>query len=297
MIRKFIEIGPYWNFLKFQRVPKHTLSYIEWGEHTNPNVIFCTHGLARNAHDFDHLAKYLSKAYRVIALDLPGRGQSEWLKNKNHYNYHTYIKDVILLLKKLSIPSVYWIGSSMGGLMGMIMATYYPKHLKTLILNDVGPELPKKTIARIEKYVHLDPTFANTEEATLHIKRIYKNFGITSEKDWHHITQNSIRLCADNLYRLSYDPNITEGTSSKKTSSKRDSKDWVNLWYLWKKITCPLMIIHGTKSDILLDSTIKKMQQSRDFTLHTIEGVGHTPALIHEQDIKSIYDWLQQHTE
>ncbi len=297
MIRKSIEIGPYWSFLKFQRIPKHTLSYVEWGKSSNPNIIFCVHGLARNAHDFDHIAEHLSKDYRIIAIDLPGRGKSEWLKNKNHYNYHTYVKDVLLLLKKLSITSVNWVGSSMGGIMGMIMSTYYPKYIKTLILNDVGPELPKKTIARIEKYVHLDPSFEKLSEAAQHIKRIYKNFGITSEKDWNHITQNSIRLYPDNKYRLSYDPRVTEGTSSKKASSKRDSKDWINLWYLWEKITCPVLLIHGTKSDILLASTIEKMQKSRDFDLHTIKEVGHAPALIHQPDIESIYAWLQQHTE
>lgn len=295
MIRKSIQLGPYWNFLKFQRIPKHSLSYIEWGNPNNPNVIFCVHGLARNANDFDHIAKHLSKDYRVIALDLPGRGHSEWLENKKHYNYHTYIKDVLLLLKNLSITSVYWIGSSMGGIMGMAMATYYPKYIKTLILNDVGPELPKKTIARIEKYVDLDPSFENEEEASLHIKRIYKNFGITSEKDWRHITQNSIRLCPDNKYRLSYDPAIITGTSAKKTSSWRDSKDFVNLWYLWEKITCPILLIHGTKSDILLTSTIDKMQKSRIFDLHVIEGAGHVPALIHKKDIESIDNWLKQH--
>ena len=297
MIRKSITVGPYWNFLKFQRIPKYAISYIEWGKTTNPNVIICVHGLARNAHDFDHLAKYLSKDFRIISIDLPGRGSSDWLANKNHYNYHTYIKDVLLLLKALAIPSVHWVGSSMGGIMGMALATYYSKYIKTLTLNDVGPELPKKTIARIEKYVNLDPSFANTQEAEQHIRKIYKNFGITSQKDWDHITQNSIRLCSDNKYRLSYDPKITEGTSAKKAASSLDTKDFVNLWYLWDKITCPLLLIHGTKSDILLQSTIAKMQNSRPFELHSIDEVGHTPALIYDKDIEAIYSWLYKYKE
>lgn len=297
MIRKSATIGPYWNFFKFQRIPKHNLSYIEWGDTTNQNVIVCVHGLARNANDFDHLAEYLSKDFRIIAIDLPGRGLSDWLANKNHYNYHTYIKDIILLLKQLSISSVHWIGSSMGGIMGMAIATYYTRYIKTLVINDVGPELPKTTVNRIEKYVDLDPSFSSLEEAEMHIRKIFKNFGIKSQKDWRHITENSIRLCSDNKYRLSYDPKISTGTSAKKSNSKRDTKDFINLWYLWDKITCPLLLIHGTKSDILLQSTIDKMQKSRSFDLHTIDGIGHTPALIYKKDIRTIYSWLIKHKE
>lgn len=292
-MRKIISLGPYFNFLKLQLIPKHDISYLEWGDINNQDVIVCVHGLTRNAMDFEYIGQYLSKDFRVIAIDLPGRGKSSWLKNKNHYNYNTYVKDIILLLKKLKISSVHWIGTSMGGIIGMALATYYPKYIKSLVLNDVGPELPKKTVKRIEKYVNLDISFKSLDEAKGHMKKIFKHFGIRDEKDWNHITENSVRLCSDDKYRLSYDPKILEGTSLRKNESTRNiNEEFIDLWYLWKKVKCPSMLIHGQESDILLEKTIKKMYSYRNFDLHTIENAGHAPALIHKSDIEKIYNWI-----
>lgn len=292
MTRKSASIGPYFSFLKLQLIPKHNLSYLEYGDSTNPEVVICLHGLTRNAADFDHLAIELSKNFRVISVDLPGRGCSDWLKNKKHYNYYTYIKDIVLLLKKLNINSVHWVGSSMGGIMGMAMATYYKKYIKTLIINDVGPELPRSTINRISKAVSRYPVFETIAEGKEYAKRAFRNFGITREEDWDHITENSTRLCSDNKYRLSYDVNVIEGTSAKEKSS--GGNEMVDLWYLWRKIECPVMLIHGTKSDILLPETIEKMKKKRGFFLHQIENAGHTPALVYKEDISVIHNWLNE---
>lgn len=293
-MRNIIALGPYFNFLKLQFIRQHNISYLEWGEKNNKDIVLCLHGLTRNALDFEYIGEALSKNFRVIAIDLPGRGKSSWLANKNHYNYNTYVKDVILLLKRLSINSVHFIGTSMGGIIGMAIATYYPKYIRSLVINDVGPELPKNTVKRIEKYVNLDISFASLNEAKGHIKKIFKHFGIIEEKDWDHITYNSVRLCDDNKYRLSYDPNILEGTSLRKTESSKNIRDeFIDLWYLWKKIKCPSLLIHGKKSDILLNSTIEKMYLYRDFDLYEIENAGHAPALIHKNDIEMIDSWLK----
>lgn len=293
-MRNIITLGPYFNFLKLQFVPRHTISYLEWGDKNNKDVLICVHGLTRNALDFEYIGKALSKDFRVIAIDLPGRGKSSWLANKNHYNYNSYVKDVILLLKHLSIDSAGFIGTSMGGIIGMAIASYYPKYINFLVINDVGPELPKKTVKRIEKYVNLDISFTSLYEAKGHMKNIFKHFGIIEEKDWDHITDNSIRLCDDNKYRLSYDPNILEGTSLRKAESlAKTNEEFIDLWYLWKKVKCPSLLIHGKNSDILLESTIEKMYLYRDFDLYEIENAGHAPALIHKNDIEMIHKWVK----
>lgn len=286
-------IGPYFNFLKLQFIPKHNLSYIQWGDPNNTDVVICVHGLTRNAKDFEYLGKELAKDFKVIAIDLPGRGNSSWLANKNHYNYNTYVKDIMLFLKQMKFRSVHFIGTSMGGIIGMALATYYSKYIRSIVINDIGPELPRKTVKRIEKYVNLDISFPTKDIAKDHMKKIFKNFGIREEKDWDHITENSIRLCQDNKYRLSYDPNILEGTSLRKTESEsKNSEEFVNLWYLWKNVKCPSLLIHGTESDILLKKTIDKMYFYRNFDLHEIENTGHAPALIYKKDIDIIHNWL-----
>lgn len=290
MKQNHITIGPYWSFRKLQRVPAHKISYLEFGDPNNSNILLCIHGLTRNAHDFDYLANEISKNYRVISIDMVGRGDSEWFKNRKYYQYDTYIKDIILFLDALNIKSVNFLGTSMGGLIGMAIATYYPKYIKNLIINDVGPELPKHTLTRIRKYINLNPEFDNLDEAEQHLKIILKYFGITEDEHWKHITQYAVKLNENGKYKLKYDPMVTAGDQNSSDDAD-DNKKMVELWYLWKKIKIPILLIQGSKSDILLESTVKKMQSFRDFNLYVIDA-GHAPALMQQTDIKVIYDWL-----
>ena len=284
--RRYLQLPTYWNFLKFQRIPAHKISYLECGDPANDKVVVCVHGLTRNAHDFDDLGDFLSKGFRVISIDMAGRGWSDWFVNKKHYNYHTYVKDILLLIKALNLPPVYWVGTSMGGLIGMCLATYYPKIIKAMILNDIGPEMPNKTLDRIRKYTSSEAAFDTFEEIAQFIKVRFRRCGITQERDWAHMAQTSVMLCDDRKYRLNYDPGIAE----KATQANRS--EFLDLWYLWKKVYCPVLLIHGAKSDVLLPSTIEKMRKYRDFDLHTIEEAGHAPALVYRKDLGTIGDWL-----
>lgn len=288
-LRRAVTIPSYWSFLKFQLIPTHKITYLEWGDPENDRVLICVHGLTRNANDFDYIAEALKNNFRIISIDMAGRGGSDWLKNKNHYNYHTYIKDILLFMKALGIKSAYWLGTSMGGLIGMCLATYYPRRIQAMVLNDIGPEMPNRTLDRIRKYSGKETAFDAFEEAEQFIKIIFKYFGIKTEEHWRHITETSIAQGLDGKYRLNYDPGVSE------KATRKNRTEMLDLWYLWKKVKCPVMLIHGAKSDILLTSTIDKMKKYRDFDLYTVDEAGHAPALVYEKDIDAIKDWLVSH--
>jgi pimeloyl-ACP methyl ester carboxylesterase len=288
-----ITIGPYWNIGKLQRVPRHRLSYLEFGDSSNEQVVFCVHGLSRNAHDFDYLANALSKDFRVIAVSMPGRGSSEWFKDAKYYNYHTYIHDIRHILKTLKIPSVHFIGTSMGGLIGMALATYYSKHIRTLVINDVGPEVPKATLSRMEKYLNADPAFSTISDAKTHMKTILKYFGITEEEHWEHVTKYSTVMRGDGKYGMHYDKRVLQGKSEeRKSPSRHHDSQFIDLWHLWYKVRCPVLLIHGANSDILVGSTITKMRSIRDFDLYTIPDSGHAPALFVKRDTDAVHKWI-----
>lgn len=285
-----ISIEPYINWFKLQRIPRHKISYLEFGDPNNNNVIICAHGLTRNAHDFDKLAKALTHSFRVIAINYPGRGDSDYFDNKWHYNYHVYTKDTLLFLKKLSIKNPIWLGTSMGGLIGMILASKYQKIFKGMILNDIGPHMPISTISRIEKYARQTILFDNLNDAKKHLKMIYSQFGINTEEDWDYITKHSFILNKSGKYQMNYDSSVVNGV---KTNSK--SKD-INIWSIWHKILCPLLVIHGAKSDILLQSTIDKMKKTKNFDLYTVNEAGHAPALLGLDQIEAVNKWLNKVT-
>ena len=178
----------------------------------------------------------------------------------------------------------------MGGLIGMALATYYPKVIKSLVINDVGPELPNETLGRIRKYVALDPTFDTMIEAERHIRMIFKHCGIVEDEHWKHVTIHSVYLDEDKKYRLKYDPMVISG-GSKMSPGGGDKQQMMDLWYLWKKVQVPVLLIHGIHSDILLNTTMEKMRTFRTFDFHEIDA-GHAPALVQDSDNQVIHDWL-----
>jgi pimeloyl-ACP methyl ester carboxylesterase len=290
--KKQIEIGPFINWLQVQRIPKHRLSYLEYGNPRNKNVIVCAHGLTRNAHDFDKVASHLKDKFRVISISYPGRGNSDYFINKKHYNYQVYIKDSFIFLKKLGIQNPIWLGTSMGGLIGMAMASLKPKIFKGLILNDIGPSLRGNVLAKIRKYAAIDSSFENFEAAKSHLKVIYSQFGIHKEEDWDYMTEHSFNIEEDGKFYMNYDPEIVHGMQVNQAKPKD-----VNLWSVWNKIICPLMVVHGAKSDILDQTLIEKMKQTKNFHLHTVNYAGHAPALVTEDQIQAIKSWVEKYYE
>lgn len=275
--------------LPAQSVPSHMLCYYEWGDKNNKNVIFCVHGLTRNAMEFDYLASKLSSHYRIIAVDIVGRGESEWFEDKLLYNYTTYVSDCLQLLAKLDIKNVIWIGSSMGGLIAMLIAAKHPRLITHLILNDIGPQLCGKALLKIAKYVGLDPCFDNFEHVIRHCKMMYSQCGITSEEHWRHIAKHSVHHEGHGgRYKLHYDPGISAVIAKERAGSDHN----VSLWEVWNKINIPILVMWGSKSALLLPSVAERIQNQDNVTLHTINDVGHTPSLMDNEQIEIIYSWL-----
>jgi pimeloyl-ACP methyl ester carboxylesterase len=281
-------IQGYFNWFKLQRIPAHKLSYAEWGDPNNENIVLCVHGLTRNARDFDKLADRLCKNFRVICIDVVGRGQSEWFENKYHYNYDTYVKDILSFIEGVRLKNLHYVGTSMGGIIGFVIAARHPELFKSIVLNDIGPFIQGSSLARIAKYVGLQPIFDNFELAKAHFKVILSPFGIKDDEDWTSITKHGTFLSPDGKYKLAYDPEIVMGMNI----TPQNIKD-VNLWAIWNKVENPTLVIRGEKSDILSIETAEEMLKTKkSIKLYTVPEVGHAPALMDKAQIDVIEQWL-----
>jgi pimeloyl-ACP methyl ester carboxylesterase len=287
MYENKITIPNYMNFRLLQKVESHSLNYVEFGDKNNNEVLICSHALLRNCRDFDKVARTLSNKFRIIAFDVAGRGKSDWLNDAACYNHDTYVQDAILLLKELDIKKVHWLGTSMGGLIGMVIAALHGNMIHSLILNDVGPFVPGKAMAKILKYVPLAPAFTNLDEVKKHFKKIYANFGIDEEEDWDHLTHNSVTRYNDGLYRMSYDPAIAINFNVNK-----EYVEDIDLWPLWHMIQCPVFVIRGEESEILNRSTLEAMARKKNVEFCEISAVGHAPSLTTTEQINLIDNWL-----
>lgn len=288
-MKKYSTITDYINWVKCQYIPQHKIAYLEYGDPLNKNVIVCAHGLTRNAYDFNKIANALKAEFRIISITYPGRGDSDYFANKTHYNYYVYLKDTLFILESLKIERPIWLGTSMGGIIGMVLASRYKNVLKGLILNDIGPFIPAETLVKIRTYASKTVLFNDFDSAKDHLKVIYNQFGINDESDWNYITTNSFYKNEDGKYQMCYDPAIIQGVKS----VMKKQQD-VNIWYIWKKIICPMLVIHGVDSKILQSDTIKKMQKIKHFDLYEVQNVGHAPALMANDQIRTISLWIKK---
>jgi pimeloyl-ACP methyl ester carboxylesterase len=266
----------------------HKIAYVEWGSKVNPNVLICSHGLTRNKHDFDALAESLSATYRVICFDLPGRGESDWLSNKMAYDYNQYTVDALMLIARSGVEKVDWLGTSMGGLLGMALSSMPNSPIKKLIINDVGPCLPKEALMRIAEYVGQQPSFNNSDELGAYIRTVYAGFGELTEQQWNNMLTHGQRTLENGQFTLNYDPDISKVFVDK-------PHDDINLWPVWETITQPTLVIKGENSDLLTQDTANKMiVTGPKAQLITIPNTAHAPALMNDGDIQQVKNWLQK---
>ena len=188
----------------------HRMSYTEWGDPRNTRVLLCVHALTRNGRDFDFLARALSSHYRVVCPDIAGRGVSERLKDPAGYVIPTYVADIVTLIARLDVETVDWVGVSMGGLIGIALASMDGSPVRRLVLSDVGPEITPESIARIASYVGTDPRWPSFAEAEAYIRAVSAPFGELDDAIWHHLTEHSIVQDADGTWRFRYDPRVAE---------------------------------------------------------------------------------------
>lgn len=267
----------------------HKLAYTSWGEVDNPRVLVCAHGLTRNRHDFDFIAHFLSRSYRVICFDLPGRGESDWLANKLDYGYPQYITDAMMVISHSAVEKVDWLGTSMGGILGLLLASMDHSPINRLILNDIGPFIPHQALQRIAKYVGKLPLCDSAEELEKVIRKTYAAFGNLSDQSWQEMLTYGKRHLANGKVTLNYDPGIAEPFVN------TPIKD-IELWPAWQKLSQACLLIRGANSDMLSEQTAQKMLASQPSTqLITIQDTGHSPALMDADQCQKIADWLACH--
>ncbi len=267
-------------------------AFREFGDINNPNVVVCVHGLSRNAKDFDRLATALSSRYRVICPHMAGRGDSDWLDDKSGYNYLTYISDIAALLLHMKLTQVDWVGTSMGGIIGMMIAAQQPFLIKRMVINDIGAIVSAEGLKRILSFVGRKTVFDTRQEAMEALKFYLQPFGITQEADWDFMCEISFQQQPDGRYHFAYDPEIIKPFKEAAMAASNEVAD-VDLSMAWNAVQCPVLILRGAQSDILSASTAQAMLTRAAATkLVEFPSVGHAPALLSPEQIKVVTDWL-----
>jgi pimeloyl-ACP methyl ester carboxylesterase len=272
-----------------------TIGYVDWGGYVDwepagaARSVVCVHGLTRNARDFDALAEALAnRGSRVIAVDVVGRGRSSWLKDPSQYVVPVYAQQLKQFIERLGLETVDWVGTSMGGLIGMVLAAGAPALVRRLVLNDVGPFVPKAALQQIRNFVGLNPQFADLDEAERYVRTIAAGFGPLSDAQWRQLTRNSVVDNETGGLRFHYDPALK--------AAYADSADAdLDLWALWDKISCPVLLLRGGSSPLLSEETAQRMRNSGPRAeLVTFAGVGHAPALMAADQVSVVASWLAQ---
>jgi len=261
----------------------HRLAFVEFGNPAAPAVM-CVHGLTRNGRDFDILAEALANDYHVICPDLPGRGRSDWLADSSLYQPPSYVVALAHLLAYLNKP-VAWVGTSLGGICGMMVAAAPHTPITRLVLNDIGPLIPAAALARIRDYMTKAPdTFADIGALEAHLRLVHAPFGRLSDAQWRHLARYSARPVAGGGFALHYDPAIADPI---RASIPMDA----DLSGIWQAIRVPVMAIRGEDSDLLTEATFATMATAGATTL-TVTQAGHAPALMDTPTIDAIRDFL-----
>ena len=272
----------------------HRMAYREWGDPENDHVLVGVHGLTRIGNDFDALAQAMLPHYRVVCPDVAGRGRSDRLRDPMLYQVPTYVSDMVTLLARLDAKTVHWFGTSMGGLIGMGLASLprsqgMPPPISRMILNDVGPVVSAAAVARIGDYLGRPVRFNSLDEADMYIRQISAPFGAHSDAEWRFLTEAVTRADGDG-YVLHYDPAIA--VPFKAAVAAAPATDAL-LWHLYDAMTCPVLAVRGQHSDLLSAATHAEMAtRGPRAELVTIADVGHAPTFLHADQIAIAREFL-----
>jgi pimeloyl-ACP methyl ester carboxylesterase len=256
----------------------HRMAYVEWGDPHNPRVLVCVHGLTRQGRDFDTLARGLSDHYRVVCPDVVGRGRSDWLTDPTGYAVPQYVADMVTLVARLDVEQVDWVGTSMGGLIGMGLAALPQTPVRKLVLNDVGPVIQMQALQRLASYVGVPAHWATLDEAADALWAISQSFGPHTREQWLALTKP--QLVADGAgFKSHYDPAIALGLRA--ITPELAAAGEALLWQSYDRLRCPTLLLRGADSDLLSRETALQMtQRGPRATLHEFAGVGHAPTLV-----------------
>ena len=267
----------------------HEMHYTEWGARDNPRIVICVHGLSRNCRDFDALAQVLEKDFRVVCPDIVGRGKSDWLSNKAAYVNAQYAADINTLIARLTADGpreILWVGTSMGGIIGMMLAALSDTPIRRLVLNDVGGFIPQAAIGRIVAYLGKDPRFATFKELEACVRAISASFGPLTDAQWEHLTRHNSKQHPDGRWGFNYDPQIAVPFQSVAVTN-------VELWQHYDPIACPTLLLRGADSDLLSkDTALAMTQRGPRARLIEFAGVGHAPMLMSADQIEAVQTFL-----
>jgi pimeloyl-ACP methyl ester carboxylesterase len=264
-----------------------TMAWVEWGE-PSAKALVCVHGLTRCARDFDFLAREMARrGYRVICPDIAGRGDSSWLTDPMDYAVPTYTKHMLMLLARLELESLHWVGTSLGGVIGMAIAAVPGSPIARLVLNDIGPVVKLAAQRRIAGYVGKWPPLPDIEAAERYVREVSEPFGPHTDAEWRFLTEHVVRPNPDGTLRMHYDPAIAVTFGAEPPTAD------LELWKLYDDIRCPMLVLRGEHSDMLARETLAQMA-GRGPRAKAVEvpGVGHAPTLIHADQIAIVRDFL-----
>jgi pimeloyl-ACP methyl ester carboxylesterase len=264
----------------------YRMAYIEWPGRGARRPVLCVHGLTRNGRDFDRLAAALAGDAAVLAPDMPGRGRSDWLDRAEDYVYPTYMAACAALLAQAGAREVDWVGTSMGGIVGMFLAALPGTPIRRLVLNDIGGLIPADGLRRLASYVGTDPSFADSAALEADLRRIAAPFGRLSDEDWRHLARWSTRDKADGTLGYAYDPRIGDALR------QAEPKD-VDLWSFYDAIKVPTLLLRGADSDILRhEDALAMTERGARARLVEFPGIGHAPSLMAADQIAYIREFL-----
>jgi pimeloyl-ACP methyl ester carboxylesterase len=262
----------------------HRMRYVEWGDPSNKRVLVCVHGLTRCGRDFDYLAQSLSDQYRVVCPDVVGRGRSDWLRDAADYTYPTYCNDMTTLIASLHAETLDWLGTSMGGLIGMIMASLPGSPVRKLVMNDIGAVVPRAALQRIGQYVGREPSFDSLEALEAAMKSI-SPFGELSPAQWRHLAEHVARQDEKGRWIFRYDPALGEGF---KAVMDQD----VDLRAYWGNVHGPVLLIRGDSSDLLTAEIYDEMGRRPRTERLTVPRTGHAPMLMDDFQVGAVRRFL-----
>jgi pimeloyl-ACP methyl ester carboxylesterase len=267
------------------------MAYVERGDPENSKVLLCVHGLTRCGRDFDDLARAMCDEYRVVCPDVVGRGRSGRLKDPRLYGVPQYCADMVTLLARLDAATVHFVGTSMGGLIGMVLAGGEGTPISRLVLNDVGPVVNGASLARIGEFLGKAPRFDSMAQAEAFFRFVAAPFGPLSDAQWRHLVVHSVAEAADGRFEFVYDPGIAVGYQE--IVAALNGKDQ-ELWPFYDAVRCPTLLLHGEKSDVLSRATAEEMT-ARGPRAQLVEfaGIGHAPVLMDAEQIAPVSAFLR----
>jgi pimeloyl-ACP methyl ester carboxylesterase len=275
---------------RFRKQYAVKVAFTDWGEPENPAVLCCG-GVANTAMRFNYLASDLEPDYRVVCMDWVGRGRSGWMSDERDYSLATYVEQLRQMIDHLGVGPVTVLGSSMGGSAAIELAARHPEMVKALILNDIGPFIPKKRRLRRSQTLARHYVFRDPSDLLRKIGASQKNDGPISDDIRFNVTFHQTKWSDEEggrVYR--HDVRALQ-------AYRADAQESLDQWRLWSRVKCPVLLIHGMLSDALLPPTIKRMRENPKVTVMHVPDTGHTPVLSDRNQNWFIHEWLRGHAQ